>query len=234
MEWLRRPLNALVSLLGMAVAFIVLAYIFSQSGSVGGAVQVGEIKVPVAIPDETIINQPSVSKDIPDESSYEDRAVDVKDDESIVDVEDGDRIVDDIVSNSTEAIMDISKDVIKKSAETVTDISKDVAKKSAETVTNISKDVVNNSNEINPETKEFLDGYEEFAEEYIVFMKKYLSSPSNMVSMREEFANMNERLAYYNEQIEKYNTDSMSKEEAKYFLEVVSRCSKKLMSVVGE
>ncbi len=85
---------------------------------------------------------------------------------------------------------------------------------------------------VDPELKAFLDSYEAFVDEYVVFMKKYQSDPTNAVAMLQEYS---EIMAKYNDfavKVEQYDSEEMSPADAKYYLEVTSRCSQKMLDVL--
>ena len=84
---------------------------------------------------------------------------------------------------------------------------------------------------VDPDLKAFLDSYEEFVNQYVEFMKKYNSDPDNMVSMLGEYGEMMQKYATFAEKIEKYDSNSMSTEDYKYYIEVTTRCSQKMLEV---
>lgn len=84
---------------------------------------------------------------------------------------------------------------------------------------------------VDPDLKAFLDSYEEFVDEYVVFMKKYMADPANAVSMLVEYTEMMAKYEDFAEKVDQYDSDSMSTEDAKYYIEVTSRCSKKLLDI---
>lgn len=86
---------------------------------------------------------------------------------------------------------------------------------------------------VDPDFKAFLDSYESFVDEYVDFMKSYLDDPANAISMVSEYTEMIARLEDYDEKINAYDTDEMSEADLNYYLEVTSRCSKKMLSVGG-
>ena len=84
---------------------------------------------------------------------------------------------------------------------------------------------------VDPDLKAFLDSYEEFVDEYVAFMKKYMADPANAVSMLVEYTEMMAKYEDFAEKVDQYDSDSMSTEDAKYYIEVTSRCSKKLLDI---
>ena len=88
------------------------------------------------------------------------------------------------------------------------------------------------SNGVDPDLKAFLDGYEEFIDEYVDFMKKYKSDPGNAISMIGEYSEIMLKYTDFMEKVDKYDPDQMSTEDAKYYLEVTSRCAQKALSAL--
>ena len=82
---------------------------------------------------------------------------------------------------------------------------------------------------VDPDLKAFLDSYEEFVNQYVEFMKKYNSDPNNMVSMLGEYSEMMQKYADFAEKIDKYDSNSMSTEDYKYYIEVTTRCTQKML-----
>ncbi len=88
------------------------------------------------------------------------------------------------------------------------------------------------SDGVDPDLKAFLDSYEAFVDEYVVFMKKYQKDPTNALSMLGEYSKIMDKYADFAEKIDKYDTKTMSPADAKYYLEVTSRCTQKMMGVL--
>ncbi len=86
---------------------------------------------------------------------------------------------------------------------------------------------------VDPDLKAFLDSYEAFVDEYVDFMKKYSSDPSNSLSMISEYSEIMNKYADFADKIDKYNSKEMSTEDAKYYLEVTTRCSQKMLDIYG-
>ena len=86
---------------------------------------------------------------------------------------------------------------------------------------------------VDPDLKAFLDSYETFVDEYVDFMKKYSADPSNALSMLGEYSEMMTKYADFAEKVDKYNSKEMSTEDAKYYLEVTTRCSQKMLDIYG-
>ena len=84
---------------------------------------------------------------------------------------------------------------------------------------------------VDPEVKDFLDSYEEFVDEYVEFMKKYQSDSSNTISMLGEYSEMMQKYADFAEKIDKYDSTNMSAADYKYYIEVTTRCTQKMLEV---
>lgn len=84
---------------------------------------------------------------------------------------------------------------------------------------------------VDPELKAFLDSYEAFVDEYVDIMKKYSEDSSDVTGMLGDYLNALEQLAEFEEKVEAYDTEKMSAADLAYYLEVTSRCTKKLLSV---
>ena len=83
---------------------------------------------------------------------------------------------------------------------------------------------------VNPELKAFLDDYEAFCDEYAAFMKKYLNNPTDVLGMLGDYTRMVQNLEEYSKRLDEYDPDVMSPEDAAYYLEVVTRCQKKMLA----
>lgn len=89
------------------------------------------------------------------------------------------------------------------------------------------------SSGVDPDLKAFLDSYEEFVDEYVVFMKKYMADPTNAISMLSEYSEIMGKYADFAEKVDQYDSKEMSTEDAKYYLEVTTRCSQKMLDIYG-
>ena len=85
-------------------------------------------------------------------------------------------------------------------------------------------------NTIRPEVKEAIDAYEEFVDEYIVFIEKYAEADGSDMGMLMDYM---DRISRLEEQIEKMDAleEDLTDAETWYFVEVMNRCSEKLMKV---
>lgn len=83
---------------------------------------------------------------------------------------------------------------------------------------------------IRPEFKEALDKYEEFYDEYVSILKKYNENP-NDINIFGEYLECLEKLAEMSESLESLDDGEMSDEELKYYLEVTTRVTTKLLEV---
>jgi len=84
---------------------------------------------------------------------------------------------------------------------------------------------------VDPELKAFLDSYEDFMDEYVQFMKNYSNNPGDALGMMSNYTRILARYEEFSKQLEKYDSNSMSTEDAKYYLEVVNRCNQKLLDI---
>ena len=87
---------------------------------------------------------------------------------------------------------------------------------------------------VDPDLKAFLDSYEEFVDEYVVFMKKYMADPTNAVSMLTEYSEIMGKYADFAEKVDQYDSKEMSTEDAKYYLEVTTRCTQKMLDIYSD
>ncbi len=85
---------------------------------------------------------------------------------------------------------------------------------------------------VDPDLKAFLDSYEKFVDEYVEFMKNYMANPLDVGSMLGDYTDMMTKLADFETKLDKYDTDDMSTEDAAYYLEVTTRCTQKMLSVL--
>lgn len=85
---------------------------------------------------------------------------------------------------------------------------------------------------VDPELKEFLDGYEAFMNEYVEFMKKYQNADSKDVgNMISDYGKIMGEYGEYMEKIKQYNPDTMNAKDAGYYLEVTGRITQKLLEL---
>lgn len=93
---------------------------------------------------------------------------------------------------------------------------------------------VEETNEVDPDLKAFLDSYEVFTDEYVEFMKKYNEDPQNVASMLMEYAEIMGKYEDFAGKLEQYDEDEMSTADAKHYLEVTSRCAQKMLDIYTE
>lgn len=60
--------------------------------------------------------------------------------------------------------------------------------------------------------------------------KKYNNDSSNAVSMIGEYSDIMKKYADFADKIDKYDSDNMSTADYKYYMEVTTRCSQKMLS----
>ncbi len=83
---------------------------------------------------------------------------------------------------------------------------------------------------LDPDLKAFLDSYESYVDEYVAFMKKYNANPTDM-NLLADYTTIMAKYTDFATKIEQYNSKEMSTEDAKYYLEVTTRCTKKMMDI---
>lgn len=84
---------------------------------------------------------------------------------------------------------------------------------------------------VDPDLKAFLDSYEDFVDEYVEFMKKYMANPTDL-SLLGEYSDMMSKYTDFATKIDKYDTNTMSTEDAAYYLEVTGRCTQKMLGIL--
>ncbi len=94
-------------------------------------------------------------------------------------------------------------------------------------------EIVDEYNGLDPDLKEFLDSYEEFIDEYVEFMEKYYNNPTDL-SLLSDYNDILSKYNTYMDKIEAYNTDSMSKADYNYYIDVTTRCNKKILNALGD
>lgn len=85
---------------------------------------------------------------------------------------------------------------------------------------------------IRPEFKEAMDTYEAFYDEYCKFMAEYKKNPSDF-SLLGKYTEMLTKLTEMNEAFEAWDEGEMSNAELKYYLEVNSRVTQKMVGIAG-
>lgn len=83
---------------------------------------------------------------------------------------------------------------------------------------------------IRPEFKEALDSYEEFYDKYCDIMKQYMENPLDMNILTEYYECL-EKLDEMDEKLEALDDEEMSDEELKYYLEVTTRVTTKMLEI---
>lgn len=95
-------------------------------------------------------------------------------------------------------------------------------------LTEIQEAEQNTSDSIRPEIKEALDSYEAFMDEYCDFMKKYSESPDDL-SLLVSYLDYMTKYTEAMENLDKIDDMDMNDAELKYYLEVTTRVSAKLI-----
>ena len=82
---------------------------------------------------------------------------------------------------------------------------------------------------VSQDLKEFLDAYEEFVDEYCEFMVEYSNDPTN-IQLLTQYTELLTEYADFANKVNGYNQNEMSDEDLKYYVEVTTRCSQKLIN----
>ena len=94
-------------------------------------------------------------------------------------------------------------------------------------------DNVDNSNDNNngmrTEFKDAMDSYEKFIDEYISFMKKYNNSNGTDTELLMDYSKYLTKYVEMVDSFEKWDDEELNTEETKYYIEVQTRVSKKLL-----
>ncbi len=85
---------------------------------------------------------------------------------------------------------------------------------------------------VDPDLVDFLDEYEDFVDEYCEFMKKYSENPTDLTLLA-DYANIMQEYSDFADKINAYDSKTMSTADANYYLEVTTRCTQKMLTVVG-
>lgn len=84
---------------------------------------------------------------------------------------------------------------------------------------------------VTPEFKKMMDEYEAFVDEYVAFMKPYDADASSTESL-DRYSSYMAQYAETAAAIEAVDQESLSEADALYYIEVTSRVSSKLLSVL--
>lgn len=91
---------------------------------------------------------------------------------------------------------------------------------------------VEESDGLSKEFKEAMDAYEAFMDDYVRFMKKYQANPTDL-ELLSDYAEFVSDYADYCDEFAEWEDEDLNDAELKYYLEVQSRVSKKLLEVAG-
>lgn len=89
----------------------------------------------------------------------------------------------------------------------------------------------NNQTGIRTEFKEAMDSYERFIDEYIAFMEKYKNSNGTDMGILQDYSKYMQKYAEMVASFEKWENESLNIDETKYYIEVQSRVSQKMINV---
>ena len=89
-----------------------------------------------------------------------------------------------------------------------------------------------NNTSLRSDFKAAMDSYEEFMDEYVEFMKKYSNNPGD-ISLLADYAKFMGEYVEFVEDFEKWEDADLNTEETKYYIEVQSRVTQKLLEIAG-
>lgn len=104
-------------------------------------------------------------------------------------------------------------------------------KKEEKKETKKDKENAKDSGKVNPDLKAFLDEYEAFVDKYVAFMKKYKADSTNP-SLIADYSDMLQKEMDFEQKLDAYDEDTMSAADAAYYVEVTTRCAKKMADTV--
>lgn len=93
-----------------------------------------------------------------------------------------------------------------------------------------SENDIKTADDIRPEFKEALDGYEAFMNEYCEFMKNYMES-DDIFSMTADYTKLMTEEIEWMEKMNNLEDEEMNSAELKYYTEVTMRVSQKLLEI---
>lgn len=91
-------------------------------------------------------------------------------------------------------------------------------------------DTSSNTNSLGKEFKQAMDSYEETMDAYIAFMVKYTNSKGTDPQLFKDYAEWLKKYANAIDAFEKWENNNLNKEEAKYYVEVQTRVTQKLIN----
>lgn len=129
---------------------------------------------------------------------------------------------DDVDELLKKAIEEESESEDTTSEETITD----------ETKTEVKSESIELVDGMRPEFKAAMDAYETFYDEYCDFMAKYKANPTDS-ELITEYADMMEEIVDMDEKFKEWENDNLNSEELKYYIEVSSRITQKMLDVAS-
>ena len=127
------------------------------------------------------------------------------------------------------------EELLKKAAEEKTESeSEDTSKPEKETTDEENSESTSTElvDGMRPEFKEAMDSYEAFYDEYCDFMMKYKANPTD-TTLITEYADMMKKVVDMDEKFKEWESNDLNSEEMKYYIDVTSRISKKLLDVTS-
>lgn len=82
------------------------------------------------------------------------------------------------------------------------------------------------------EFKEAMDAYEKFVDEYVAFMQKYKANPTDK-NLLSEYSKIVQRSTDMTSKFQNWKSNNLNKEELKYYLDLSSRMTKKMLDVAS-
>ena len=96
--------------------------------------------------------------------------------------------------------------------------------------TNTANTSINNTIELGKEFKQAMDSYETFIDEYIAFMTKYTNSNAKTTQMLTDYGEYMKKYIDMADAFKNWENNNLNKEEAKYYVEVQTRVTQKLLN----
>lgn len=121
----------------------------------------------------------------------------------------------------------------KKNTESTSNIPTTSTNNNPSTSDNSSSSTNNNSSSttsIGKEFKQAMDSYEAFMDEYIAFMTKYNASKGTSPELIKDYGEYMKKYIEWADDFKKWEGKDLNKEEAKYYVDVQTRVTQKLMN----
>ena len=139
-------------------------------------------------------------------------------------------------STGQEANVTVSPEAEKPAEQTVitTETASPEPTSEPEPTTEPTQEPVEESQDIRPEIKDFLDAYETFMDKYVEFMGNYAKADMNdLMNMISQYTEIMNEYALYAEKVEQIDQSELNAAELAYYLEVTNRVNQKLLHSIG-